>query len=134
MSSPDIVLDRAAGHLGPKRLAGFGVGRRARDGAVRRADNIGAEDEEAGRVEGLVRAQQRAPPDVSDTVRMDARGRALNAPVFNVCRPSQRMADDQAIILRLVQFAPRLESDRDILDLDAGFQGERRDYGDTLLD
>lgn len=42
-----------------------------------------------------------------------------DAPILDIGRPSQRMTDDQTVILGSVELAPCFESDWDVGDLDA---------------
>jgi len=102
--------------LGAKRTpAGGRVHRDWRAGAVGRAEHVGADDEEDGRVERLAAAEQRAPP------------------VRDVAGAGERVADDHDVVAGRVQGAPRLVRDAHGREHRAAVQPQLLEHGDLLV-
>lgn len=107
----DIVPDRCEGELGPvSPLADIAVFcGNGTSSAVRTAETVHADNEEARGIEGSARTpKERAPP------------------VTDICTAGQGMADDHGIVSGRRKSPSSGVGDGDIFEDDAGFQLERR--------
>ena len=114
-------------------MAGVWAERERGRGAIRRAQHVGAKDEEAMRVKRLSAAHEGSPP-----VHRRVSGRANSRghpPVFDVCAAGEGVADDHDVVSGLVEPAPCFVRDGDVSqkapvferkgghDVDALFEG-----------
>lgn len=133
MDAPNVITDGRLGELGTIRMACVWVEREWGSCSVRRAKDVGAEDEEAIGVKRFSAAHERTPPGVF-RLSKDEKKSGRYGPIFDIGTAGEGMADDHDVVSRLVETAPCFVCDWDVSQKATIFERKRGDDVNGLVE